>query len=112
MLRCGMEHDARKSHRFRPLPRTREGWIAVWLTVAFAACYGGALAAIAAKGVNDASPWLSIFGLSGFVLAIAAAIAAFIAIVRRGERGLLLVLPALLGVVVMVFVLGEVLVPH
>ena len=107
-----MSEPARSSARFRPLPRTRAGWIAVWLTAAFAACYGGALAAIAARGVNDANPWLSIFGFSGFALAIAAGIAAFVAIVRRGERGLLLVLPALLGVIVVIFILGEVLVPH
>jgi hypothetical protein len=107
-----VEHEVRRSHRFRPLPRTREGWLAVWLTAAFAACYGAALAVIAAKGVNDANPWLAIFGLSGFVLAIGAAITAFIAIVFRRERGLLLVLPALLGCVVVVFLLGEVLVPH
>lgn len=84
----------------------------MWLTAAFAACYGGALTAIALRGVNDANPWLSIFGLSGFFLAIAAAIAAFVAIVRHGERGLLLVLPTLLGLVTLAFILGEVLVPH
>ena len=96
----------------RVLPRSRAGWIAVWLTAAFAACYGAALAVIAAKGVNDANPWLSIFGFSGFVLAIGAAATAFIAIVLRGERGLLLVLPVLLGCVVAAFLLGELLVPH
>jgi hypothetical protein len=84
----------------------------VWLTAAFAACYGGALAAIAANGVNDANPWLSIFGPSGFVLAVGAGIAAFIAIVRRRERGLLLLLPTLLGIVALIFIFGEVLVPH
>jgi len=84
----------------------------VWLTSAFAACYGGALAAIAAKGVNDANPWLSIFGLSGFVLALGAGIAAFTAIVRRSERGLLLVLPAVLGIIALIFIVAEVLVPH
>lgn len=67
---------------------------------------------IAAKGVNDANPWLSMFAFSGLALAAGAGIAAFIAIVRRGERGLLLFLPALLGVVVVMFLVGEVLVPH
>jgi hypothetical protein len=98
--------------RFHLRPHARVGWIAVWLTAAFAACYGGALTVIAARGVNDANPWLSIFGLSGFVLAIGAGIAAFVAIVRRGERGLLLVLPTLLGIIAAIFILGEVLVPH
>jgi hypothetical protein len=92
-------------------PQTRVGWTAVCLTAAFAACYGGALVAIAAKGVNDANPWLSIFGLGGFALALAAGSAAFVAIVRRGERGLLLVLPALLGVIALIFIVGELLVP-
>jgi hypothetical protein len=108
-----MEEDPKHPFSgFRLRPRTRVGWIAVWLTSAFAACYGGALTAIAAKGVNDANPWLSIFGLSGFVLAIGAGIAAFTAIVRRSERGLLLVLPAVLGSIALIFIVGEVLVPH
>jgi hypothetical protein len=82
------------------------------LTAAFGACFGGAQAVIAARGVDEANPWLSIFGVSGFFLALAAGIGAFVAIVRRGERGLLIVLPALLGIIAAIFILGEVLVPH
>ena len=108
-----MSEDAqRPSTGFHLRPHTHVGWIAVWLTAAFAVCFGGAQAAIATRGVNDANPWLSIFGLSGFALANAAGIASFVAIVRRRERGLLLLLPAVLGIIALIFILGEVLVPH
>lgn len=105
-----------KGESLRPgfglLPRTRAGWIALWLTAAFAACFGGAQAVIAARGVNEANPWLSIFGLGGFVLALAAGVAAAVAMVRHDEHSLLLGLPTVIGVVAMVFILGELFVPH
>lgn len=107
-----MNEHAHPPAGFHLLPRTRAGWIALWLTAAFAACFGGAQAVIAARGVNEANPWLSIFGISGFALAVGAGIAAFVAIVRGGEHGLLLVLPTLLGIIAALFILGEVLVPH
>lgn len=100
------------SEAFRLVPRTRAGWITVWLTAAFAACFGGAQAAIAARGVNDANPWRSIFGITGLLSAIGAGIAAFVAVVQLGERSLRLVLPALLGVIVVVFIIGEFNFPH
>lgn len=109
-----MTHDPQPAPRGlrRALPRTRAGWIAVALTATFATCYGGAITLIAARGVNDANPWLTIFAFTGLGSAVGAGISAIVAIVRQGERGLLIVLPALLGVIALVFLLGEFLVPH
>lgn len=67
---------------------------------------------IAVRGVNDANPWLSIFAFGGLASAVAAGVSATIAIIRARERGLLLVLPALLGIVTIAFLIGEFVAPH
>jgi membrane associated rhomboid family serine protease len=86
------------------LPRTRLGFWAVRLLIAFAALFLTICALVAAgqRGVWLVSLVIPL-GLSG---ALAGGTAA-VAIVRRGERSLLVVLPLIVGLVVAFFAVGE-----
>jgi len=103
------------------LPRTRLGFWAVRLLVAFAAglVVGMSLAAAGqisrGEGAFD-SLWLTVplmgAGLTAVVAGVLAAATAVVAIVRRGERSVLVFLPLIVGVLIAIFLLGELIGPE
>ena len=90
------------------MPRTRLGFWAVRLLIAFGALFLTLCALVAAgqRGVWLVSLVIPL-GLSG---ALAAA-TAVVAIVRRGERSVLVFLPLVVGILIAIFVLGELIGP-
>ena len=58
------------------------------------------------------NPWLSLPALAGALSALAAGLLAALAIIRRGERSLFSFLALLLGLFVLLFLVGEIAVPH
>jgi membrane associated rhomboid family serine protease len=90
------------------VPRTRLGFWAVRLLIAFGALFLTLCALVAAgqRGVWLVSLVIPL-GLSG---ALAAA-TAVVAIVRRGERSVLVFLPLVVGILIAIFVLGELIGP-
>jgi hypothetical protein len=97
-------------------PRTRLGFWAVRLLIAFAAglVVGMSLAAAGqisrGEGAFD-SLWLTVplmgAGLTAVVAGVLAGGTAAVAIVRRGERSVLVFLPLIVGLVVAFFAVGE-----
>ena len=97
--------------RIHLLPRTRLGFWALRLLAAFAACFILliSLAAAGQTGGDELSDnlWLALPGLGAGLSAVLAGATAAVAIVRRGERSVLVFLPLVLGVLVATFLLGE-----
>jgi len=102
--------------RFYLRPATRLGWWAVRLAVAFAALFvvgvslAGAGQKIGGEGVFD-NLWLTVpltgVGLTAVLVGLLAGVTAAFAIVRRGERSVLVFLPLIVGLLVAIFLLGE-----
>jgi len=107
--------------RLRLLPTTRLGWWAARLLVAFAALFligislAGAGQKIGGEEVFD-SLWLTVplagAGLTAVLAGVLAGLTAAFAIVRRGERSVLVFLPLIVGLLVALFVQGEIFSPH
>ena len=97
-------------------PKTSLGFWAVRLRAAFAAglVVGMSLAAAGqisrGEGAFD-SLWLTVplmgAGLTAVVAGVLAAATAVVAIVRRGERSVLVFVPLVVGILIAIFVLGE-----
>ena len=114
-----MEGDPTKPRRarFYLRPTTRLGWWAVRLAVAFAALFvvgmslAGAGQKIGGEGVFD-NLWLTVpltgVGLTAVLVGLLAGVTAAFAIVRRGERSVLVFLPLIVGLLVAIFLLGEI----
>jgi flagellar biosynthesis protein FliQ len=107
--------------RLRLLPTTWLGWWAVRLMVAFAVLFlvGVSLVAAGEKSAGDAafdSLWLTVpltgVGLTAVLAGVLAGVAAAFAIVRRGERSTFVFLPLIVGLLVALFLLGEIVSPH
>ena len=91
------------------LPQTRLGRIAIYLFIAFLVL-STSLSLIV--GVIGGSPLLALFMIPLGVAALGGGIAALVSIFRRGERGALVFIPLIVGLVALLFVAGEVVVPH
>ena len=85
-------------------PRTRPGVWAVRLLIAFAVFFILLISLVAAgqRGV-----WLVSLVIPLFLAGVLAAATAAIAVVRRGERSLLVFLPLIVGLLIAFFLVGE-----
>jgi len=118
-----MESNTTDPHRSRLhlRPTTRLGWWAVRLAVAFAALFvvgmslAGAGQKIGGEGVFD-NLWLTVplmgAGLTAVLAGVLAGVTAAFAIVRRGERSVLVFLALIPGLLVAIFLMGEIVSPH
>jgi len=107
--------------RLRLLPTTRLGWWALRLSVAFMALFlvgmslAGAGQKIGGEEVFD-NMWLTVplagVGLTAVLAGVLAGVSAAFAIVRRGERSISALLPLIVGLLVALFLLGEIVSPH
>lgn len=95
-------------------PQTRLGRVAGWLALGFLAWFIFNQSIVVRDLPLEGAQRLGLIalGLSGLALGLVAGVVAVVAIVRRHERGALVFLAALPGVMVVAFVLGELLVPH
>ena len=97
-------------------PGTRTGWWSLGLMLGFFLflCLMQALVASGQRGGDTFfdNPWLSLPALAGALSALAAGLLAALAIIRRGERSLFSFLVLLLGLFVLLFLVGEIAVPH
>jgi hypothetical protein len=86
------------------LPRTRLGFWAVRLLIAFAALFLTICALVAAgqRGV-----WLVSLVVPLFLSGLLAGGTATVAVVRRGERSALVFLPLAVGILIAFFLVGE-----
>ena len=102
--------------RILGLPSTRLGWASLWLLGGFLVFYAlfQILVASGQRGGETffSNPWLALSILIAAGSAIAAGAAAIVAILWRQERSILMVLSLMLGLLVAVFVLGEIVYPH
>ena len=98
------------------LPGPRAGWWAVGFAVSFFVCLGLSLALVAAgqQGGDTlfSNLWLSLTGLTAMGAAIAGGVTSGVAIMAKRERSLPVIMAMLLGLVILTFVLGELIVPH
>ena len=97
--------------RVRWLPATRLGWLSLGLGAAFAGFLVLSLALVA-SGQRGGDTFFSnlLLGLPGLgagASAIGAGLAALFAVVRRGERSLVVFLVMLIGPYVLVLAIGE-----
>jgi hypothetical protein len=97
-------------------PRTRAGWWSVALAGAFVVFFVlfQALVAAGQRGGDTffSNPSLALTILTAGAAAIAGGVTAGVAIEAKGERSLLVIVVLLLGLFVLTFVLGELIVPH
>ena len=91
------------------LPQTKLGWIALRLFIAFFLLAAATAAIVAVSGGH---PWLAFFVIPLGIAALGGGAAAAVSIVRRGERAALVLMPLLVGLLALVFVAGELIVPH
>jgi len=98
------------------LPTTRLGWWAVRLLVAFAAGWVVGMSLAAAGQISGGEEsfdnlWLTVplmgAGLTAVVAGVLAGATAAFAIVRRGERAVLVFLPLIVLVFFAIFLVGE-----
>ena len=98
------------------LPVTRLGWWAAGLLTAFAAFLMVLFSLIAAgeRGGEGffSNLWLALPGLGAGLSGVLAGATAALAIVRRGERSVLVFLVLIVGLIVALFLLGEAVSPH
>jgi hypothetical protein len=95
-------------------PSTRLGRGSVWLAVAFVALF--LVNAIVFAPSTVESPWrqavLPFYALFMLACGLSAGIAGLVAVIQRGERSWLVWLAILLGLLVLLFLVGELLAPH
>jgi hypothetical protein len=89
--------------RFHSLPKTRLGWWSVVLTAAFLLYLFGLTIGVSALEAEN----LPGIGLFMFGATLAAAATGLMAVLRRGERSILMIFPILLGVSALFFEVGE-----
>lgn len=93
------------------LPTSTAGRWASVLEIGFIACFA-LMQLFVALGERGSSLWLVTTALAGGGAAIAGAIMAAFAIVRRHERSISVIAAGLLGGLVLLFLAGELLIPH
>ena len=89
--------------RFLSLPKTRLGWWSVGLTAAFLLYLLGLTIGVSALEAEN----LPCIGLFMFGVTVAAAATGLMAVLRRGERSILMIFTILLGLSVLFFEVGE-----
>lgn len=97
-------------------PSTRHGWWSVGFLVGFLVIFG-AFQALVASGQRGSetffsNPWLAMTILTAAGSAIAGGVMAGIAIFRKRERSLFSFFVLFLGILVAVFMIGEIAFPH
>lgn len=99
---------------FPQRPATRLGWMAVWLGAAFLILWA-INSTVFIPSTQDA-PWrhvlLPYYGIIMLLCGLAGGVVGLIAILRNRERSWLVWLTLLPGAFVLLFLLGELLVPH
>jgi hypothetical protein len=114
--RCEMKTDLDlpSKQRFLGRPGTRLGWWAVGLGAAFVVLW--IINSTVFMPTTELIPWrqvvLPFYGVFTMLCGFAAGIVGLIALIWRHERSWLVWLTLLPGLFVLVFVLGEFLVPH
>lgn len=98
----------------RMLPTTRAGRLACWLALGFVAWFALNQVLMGLRQDLDGLPLapLILVGWAGLALGLAAGGVGLWAVLRRRERGALVFLATLPGASVLLFLLGEWLVPH
>jgi flagellar biosynthesis protein FliQ len=91
------------------LPRTRLGFWAVRLLIAFAALF---LTICTLVATGQRGIWLLSLVIPLFLCGVLAGATAAVAIVRRGERSVLVFLPLIVGILIAIFLLGELVGPE
>ncbi len=95
------------------LPQTPAGWWSVRLLLAgVALLVANVLIVEVGNQSGGSNPWIMFTIIPAGVAVVAAGIAAAVAIVRVRERGVLTVIPLLIGFLVVWFVIGEAVTPH
>lgn len=90
--------------RIHLLPRTRLGLWAARFLIAFVGLFVTLCALVA---VGERGVWLVALVIPLFLAGLLAGATAAVAVVRRGERSVLVFLPMLVGIVIAIFLLGE-----
>lgn len=102
--------------RFLGLPRTRAGkWSLGLLAGCLLAFFLMQLLVVSGQRGGDTfldNLWLSLPALAGLLCALAAGAMAAVAVIRHGERSLFAFLALLLGLLLLVFLVGEIATPH
>ncbi len=98
------------------LPKTRLGKLSIGLIIAFFLLLITSML-IVASGQEGGETifdnlWISIPMISGVICAIASFITGIISIIRKKERAILVFISTAIGLLVLWFVIGEILVPH
>jgi uncharacterized membrane protein len=110
--------NSKERHRaiLHLLPVTRLGWWSAGLLTAFAAFLTALFSPVAAgeRGGERffSNLWLALPLLGAGVSGVLAGVTAGVAIVRRGERAVLVFVVLIVGLIVALFLLGEVASPH
>jgi hypothetical protein len=89
--------------RFLSLPKTRLGWWSVGLTAAFLLYLFALTIGVSTLEAEN----LPGIGLFMFGVTLAAAATGLMAVLRRGERSMLMIFPVFIGVSVLSFEVGE-----
>jgi hypothetical protein len=102
--------------RFLNWPGTRQGWWSAGFLVGILVFFG-AFQALVASGQRGgetffSNPWLAVAILAAAGSAIAGGVMAGIAIFRKGERSFFSFVALLLGILVAIFMIGEIALPH
>jgi len=102
--------------RFLNWPSTRQGWWSAGFLVGFLVFLGLFYALIASgqRGGETffSNPWLAVTILTAAGSAMAGGVVAGIAIFRKRERSFFSFVALLLGILVAVFMIGEIAIPH
>jgi ABC-type transport system involved in multi-copper enzyme maturation permease subunit len=100
--------------RIKFLPDTRLGWWAFWLGLTFLILM--TINSVVFMRLPEETSWrvnlLPFYGIFTFLCGLAAGILALIAVIWKRERAVLVWMTMLPGLFVIVFLLGEFLVPH
>ena len=99
------------------LPKTPLGKWLVGFVIAFFLLLATGMFVVSVLGQEGGETffdnlWISIPMLGAGASAIAAFIAGIIAIIKNKERSILVIIAAMIGLLVLWFVVGEILVPH
>jgi len=99
------------------LPKTKLGKWSMWLIVAFFLLLATGIAVVSVFKQEGGETffdnlWISIPMLNAVASAIAAFITGIIAIIKNKERSILVIITTVIGLLVLWFVVGEILVPH
>ena len=91
------------------VPQTPLGWVALRLFVVFFL-----LAAVTSVivAVSGGHPWLAVLALALAATSLGGGVAAVVSIACHDERGMLVLMPLIVGLLAVFFVAGETLAPH